>query len=57
VLAFQLSFFAGFLLYLGASDLLPQVHERPRAALILSTMAGLFSAALVVYTLEHLHAH
>lgn len=55
VLAFQLSFFAGFLLYLGASDLLPQVHERPRAALILSTMAGLFSAALVVYTLEHLH--
>jgi ZIP family zinc transporter len=55
VLAFQLSFFAGFLLYLGASDLLPQVHERPRAALILSTIAGLFSAALVVYTLEHLH--
>jgi zinc transporter ZupT len=55
VLAFQLSFFAGFLLYLGASDLLPHVHERPRAALILSTIAGLFSAGLIVYTLEHLH--
>lgn len=55
MLAFQLSFFAGFLLYLGASDLLPHVHERPRAALILSTIAGLFAAGLIVYTLEHLH--
>ena len=55
VLGFQLSFFAGFLLYLGASDLLPHVHERPRAALILSTIAGLFSAGLVVYALEHIH--
>jgi zinc transporter ZupT len=40
VLAFQLAFFAGFLLYLGASDLLPHVHERPRFALIFSTIAG-----------------
>src|SRR5712691_8448538 len=55
VLGFQLSLFAGFLLYLGASDLLPHVHERPRAALILSTIAGLFSAGLVVYALEHIH--
>jgi zinc transporter ZupT len=55
VLAYQLSFFAGFLLYLGASDLLPHVHERPRTALILSTMAGLFTAGLIVYTLERLH--
>ncbi len=55
MLAFQLSFFAGFLLYLGASDLLPHVHERPRAALIFSTLAGLFAAGLIVYTLEHLH--
>ena len=30
-----------FLLYLGASDLLPQVHERPKFALIASTLAGL----------------
>lgn len=55
ILAFQISFFAGFLLYLGASDLLPHVHERPRAALILSTIAGLFTAGLIVYTLERVH--
>src|SRR5213593_645812 len=29
VVGFQLAFFAGFLLYLGASDLLPQVHAQP----------------------------
>ena len=52
MLAYQLSFFAGFLLYLGASDLLPHVHERPRTVLILSTIAGLFTAGLIVYTLE-----
>ncbi|HSP13574.1 MAG TPA: ZIP family metal transporter [Thermoanaerobaculia bacterium] len=55
MLAFQLSFFAGFLLYLGASDLLPHVHERPKAALVLSTIGGLFAAGLVVYTIEHVH--
>lgn len=54
VLAFQVSFFCGFLLYLGASDLLPHVHEKPRAALILSTIAGLFVAGFIVYTLERL---
>jgi ZIP family zinc transporter len=53
MLAFQLAFFAGFLLYLGASDLLPQVHERPRVVLIFSTVAGLITAALVVTVLEH----
>ena len=56
MLAFQISFFAGFLLYLGASDLLRHVHEKPRAALILSTIAGLFVAGLIVYTLERVHA-
>src|SRR5579872_3222190 len=34
IVAFQLSFFAGFLLYLGASDLLPQVHQQTRLVLI-----------------------
>lgn len=57
VLAFQLAFFAGFLLYLGASDLLPHVHERPRFALIFSTIAGLLTAGVVVYALERIHAH
>ena len=55
IVAFQLSFFAGFLLYLGASDLLPQVHERPRFRLIFSTMAGLGTAGLVVWGLDALH--
>jgi len=56
VLAIQLSFFAGFLLYLGASDLLPQVHAKPRAALILSTIAGVVAAGLIVYGFEQVHA-
>lgn len=55
ILGYQLAFFAGFLLYLGASDLLPHVHERPRAALIASTLAGLLIAGLVVYALGQLH--
>jgi zinc transporter ZupT len=52
ILAFQLSFFAGFLLYLGASDLLPQVHEKPKAGLIAFTVAGLLTAGLVVYAIQ-----
>jgi zinc transporter ZupT len=55
LLAFQLAFFAGFLLYLGASDLLPHVHERPRFALIFSTIAGLVTAGAVVFALEKVH--
>ena len=51
MIAFQLAFFAGFLLYLGASDLLPHVHEQPRATLIASTLAGLLCAAGVVTAL------
>lgn len=57
VLVFQLAFFAGFLLYLGASDLLPHVHERPRFALIFFTIAGLLTAGAVVFALERIHAH
>ncbi len=52
VVAFQLSFFAGFLLYLGAADLLPQVHQRPRAGLMISTVCGLLTAGLVVYAIQ-----
>jgi zinc transporter ZupT len=55
MLAYQLSFFAGFLLYLGASDLLPHVHERPRATLMAATLGGLFTAGAVVYALERTH--
>jgi zinc transporter ZupT len=52
LLAYQLSFFAGFLLYLGASDLLPHVHARTRGALIAATIAGVVVAGLVVYALQ-----
>lgn len=55
IIAYQLAFFAGFLLYLGASDLLPHVHEKPSAALIASTLAGLVTAALLVIGLQQLH--
>jgi zinc transporter ZupT len=57
LLAFQLAFFAGFLLYLGASDLLPHVHERPKFALLLSTLGGLVVAAGLVFGLDLLHPH
>jgi zinc transporter ZupT len=52
MVAFQLSFFAGFLLYLGASDLLPQVHEKPKGTLIVSTLVGLATAAILVYAIQ-----
>src|SRR5207248_8919333 len=52
VIAFQLAFFAGFLLYLGASDLLPHVHLRPRAALVASTVGGSFTSGLLVWAIE-----
>lgn len=55
MLAYQLAFFAGFLLYFGASDLLPHGHERPRWTLIVSTLGGLVAAALLVLALEQLH--
>jgi ZIP family zinc transporter len=54
IIAFQLAFFAGFLLYLGASDLLPHVHERPNFTLIASTLGGLLTAGLLVYAVQSL---
>jgi ZIP family zinc transporter len=55
MLGYQLAFFAGFLLYLGASDLLPHVHERPRPVLIVSTIAGLGTAWAIVWALAAVH--
>jgi zinc transporter ZupT len=52
IVAYQLSFFAGFLLYLGASDLLPQVHQQTRGSLVLVTICGLLTAALLVYAIQ-----
>ena len=55
MIAYQLAFFAGFLLYLGASDLLPQVHDRPKFALLFSTLAGLGTAWVIVRALGEMH--
>ena len=52
LIGFQLAFFAGFLLYLGASDLLPNVHQRPSRGLVASTIAGLVTSGLLVTALE-----
>lgn len=52
MVAHQLAFFAGFLLYLGASDLLQRVHHKPRFALMLFTFGGLVTASGIVYVLE-----
>ena len=41
----------------GASDLLPHVHEKTRFALIFSTIAGMASAAIIVAAISRLHAH
>ena len=54
IIAFQLAFFAGFLLYLGASDLLPQVHERSNFRLIACTLGGFVTAGLLVYAVDSL---
>lgn len=51
-LVFQLSFFAGFLLYLGASDLIPHAHEKPRFALLMLTLVGIATAYGIVSVIE-----
>lgn len=49
-LTLYLGFFAGFLLYLGASDLLPEAHsERSSYKLILLTMLGMAFIFLVTH--------
>ena len=48
ILVYQLAFFAGFLFYLGASDLLPMAHERPRPALLLVTVGAMILGGMAV---------
>ena len=49
-LAGYLGFFAGFLLYIGAADILPEAHSaaRPRAALALIALTTLGAALMLV---------
>jgi len=51
-LAYLLPFFAGGFLYLGASDLLPEAHEKnPPLVSLLSTLAGFLLIFAVVQVL------
>jgi len=53
ILAYLLPFFAGGFLYLGASDLLPEAHEKnPPLTALLSTLAGFVLIFVVVHALE-----
>lgn len=51
-----LGFFTGFLLYLGASDILPEAHSRhPSRLTLLSTLVGLGAIYTVVSLTGHAH--
>jgi zinc transporter ZupT len=57
-LAYYLAFFAGFLLYIGASDILPQAHDEKSDKLtILLTILGVVIIFFVVRLAGELHAH
>jgi zinc and cadmium transporter len=52
VLAIYLGFFAGFLLYIGASDILPQAHSKnsSRATIGLTVMGAIFMLIITRFT-------
>lgn len=57
-LAYYLAFFAGFLLYIGASDILPQAHDEKSDRLtIVLTIIGAASMFLVTQLASELHGH
>lgn len=57
-LPLYLGFFAGFLLYIGASDILPQAHDEKSDKLtIILTVLGIAAMFLVTRLVLDLHAH
>ncbi len=57
-LPIYLGFFAGFLLYIGASDILPQAHdEKSDRVTILLTVAGVAFIFLATQLLADVHVH
>ncbi len=48
-LMLYLGFFAGFLLYIGASDILPEAHSQNRSAITLRLIGLTFLGALVMF--------
>lgn len=56
-LAYYLAFFAGFLLYIGASDILPQAHdEKSDRTTIVMTILGVAVIFLITQLASGLHA-
>ena len=57
-LAYYLAFFAGFLLYIGASDILPQAHdEKSDRTTIVLTVVGVAVMFVVTQLAAELHGH
>lgn len=57
-LAYYLAFFAGFLLYIGASDILPQAHdEKSDRFTIVLTVVGVAVMFIVTRLAGELHGH
>lgn len=57
-LAYYMAFFAGFLLYIGASDILPQAHDEKSDKLtIFLTVAGVILMFVALRFVASLHAH
>jgi ZIP family zinc transporter len=52
ILAIYLGFFAGFLLYIGASDILPQAHSKnaSRAVILMTILGAVFMFAVTRFT-------
>ncbi|OIR07097.1 zinc transporter ZupT [mine drainage metagenome] len=54
VLTLYLGFFAGFLLYIGASDILPEAHSEIRSSTALSLMGLTFLGAAFIFVVVRL---
>ena len=53
VLMYFLGFFAGFLLYISASDILPEAHSKAPPSRVLRLLGLTFSGALFIFTAVH----
>ncbi|MDP8910467.1 MAG: ZIP family metal transporter [Actinomycetota bacterium] len=52
-LGMALAVYAGFFLYLGATDLLPEAHQHPSAKRVTLTLLGFSATFLVAWALGH----
>jgi zinc transporter ZupT len=57
-LPYYLAFYAGFLLYIGASDILPQAHDEKSDRLTIGlTIIGVIAMFAITHLLHAMHAH